>query len=120
MYIEIQRKCRVFTEQLLSLIRGSDTTLDGSTRHILLNIKTCFFVPTTEEEIMEVLHLLNSKSSPGHDTLSVEDIIILDATITAVLVTLINNMLSTGEFPEPLKVSKIVSIHKKKQKTGDR
>lgn len=45
--------------------------------------------------------------------LSVEDIITIQAAITPVLVKVINNMLLTGEFPEPLNVSKVVAIHKK-------
>lgn len=75
--------------------------------------KTIFLEPTTITEVKNTITNLKNNCAPGEDKITKHDLIILFEIIGNIIVTLMNNILSTGNFPEELKVAKITPIFKK-------
>lgn len=67
---------------------------------------------TNDLEISETIAELKRNSAPGHDKVTVLDIINLKDNIISILKKLINNVLTEGKFPEELKTSRISPIYK--------
>lgn len=75
-----------------------------------------FFKPVTELEILKVITELKNSNSFGDDNISNNLLKHCKNLISKPLTALINNSLSKGIFPNKLKISKIIPIHK----SGDR
>lgn len=67
---------------------------------------------TDRAEILETILELKQNSAPGHDEVSVRDVINLKEDLADVLTKLVNNVLVNGIFPNELKMSKISPIFK--------
>ena len=77
-------------------------------------INTSFeFMPVTEEQISNIFKGLKSKSSTGHDGLSNNIIKYVAPLLVKPMTFLINQSLSTGMFPDMLKLAKIIPVYKK-------
>lgn len=74
--------------------------------------KTFNFRSTTNEEISEIINNLTNNKSPGHDNLSPRIFINLNNEITPLLLHIFNNVILTAQYPNILKISKIVPIPK--------
>lgn len=79
--------------------------------------KSIFFEPTDCNEINNIILSLKRNTAPGHDNISMLDLINIKDYILNILVQLINEALSTGVFPSDLKISKICPIYKSGSKT---
>ena len=66
---------------------------------------------TTEDEIMDIINQLESKSS-GPNSIPVNLLKIIADIIVVPLCVIVNNSFSSGVFPDALKLSKVVPIHK--------
>lgn len=75
-----------------------------------------YFHDTTEEEILTVINSLKPSKSVGVDGISVVYLKSVKQHILSPLVYLINLCFKTGTFPEHLKKTKIILIHKKGDK----
>ena len=71
-----------------------------------------FLSPTNESEISSILSGLKRTSAPGHDGITLSDLLNIKDIIIEVVVNLVNNILSSGKFPSELKIVKICPIHK--------
>jgi len=75
------------------------------------------FSETTENEVLKIIKTLKPKASSGFDMLT-NCMLKKEKTRFAQLITpLINKSLTQGEFPEALKIAKVIPIHKKGDKT---
>ena len=59
---------------------------------------------------------LPNKSSCGYDGLSTKLLKILEPALTKSLTLLINQVLTTGIFPDKLKIAKVIPVYKKGEK----
>ena len=74
---------------------------------------TCFFQPTNENEIQKIINKLGSRKSAGHDNIRADLIKCVASEIAKPLSIIFNASLSSGIFPDELKVAKVVPIYKK-------
>ena len=77
-------------------------------------ITTSFsFEATTPEKVKDVIHKLKSKSSTGYDSVSTYLLKRISHIILIPLTCAINQSLSTGIFPDHLKIAKVIPLFKK-------
>lgn len=95
--------------------RVAGNSADGSATNVLPEVKCRDSIGledvTTEEVIKSVLEL-KGDSAPGHDGITSNDVKILIDIIADVLKNLIQKCLMTGNFPDELKITKIIPIYK--------
>ncbi|KAG8278220.1 hypothetical protein J6590_108668 [Homalodisca vitripennis] len=72
--------------------------------------------PVDEKELDRIISSLKNKSSSGHDEVPLKLIKYVGKSLLKPLVHLINSSLITGNFPEVLKVSRVIPIFKKGEK----
>ena len=75
-------------------------------------INSVYFGKTTVEEILKIIRKLNTNKAPGSDGISNYVIKKTQHTIVPILVNLFNECMENGIFPAPLKLARIVPIHK--------
>ena len=71
----------------------------------------------TEDTTMEILNNLKPKPSCGYDGISTKLLKTCKLEICKSLTLIINQTLSTGIFPDSLKVAKVIPLYKKGDKT---
>lgn len=82
------------------------------------NIKTPFRCkPVNEKELRTIISCLKNKFSCGHDDVPLKVIKFVGESLLKPLVHLINCSLITGNFPDSLKLSKVVPVFKKGEKS---
>jgi hypothetical protein len=79
--------------------------------------KSIFFEPIYYNEIHTVINSLKNGKSPGPDNISSDLIKAVSASIIPVLCDIFNFSISVGQFPEEMKIAKVVPIYKKGSKT---
>ena len=75
------------------------------------NIINFKFATTSNEEVLEIITNLENKS-PGPHSIPVNLLKIIADLIITPLIKIISNSLTTGVFPDALKISKVIPIHK--------
>ena len=75
-----------------------------------------FIVPCTKEEIIKIISNFKPKKSAGPNSIPTKILRLLTDDISKHLSIIFNISLATGIFPEKLKVSKVILIHKKNPK----
>ena len=75
---------------------------------------TCFFKPTDEDGIQKIINKLGSRKSAGHVNIRADLIKCVASEIAKPLSIIFNASLSSGIFPNELKVAKVVPIYKKR------
>lgn len=78
--------------------------------------QSIFMYRCTETELVEIIRSLSTSQSTGPDDINAKDIKEIFPIIKENLLSVINNCLKTGEFPESCKVSKVIPIYKKGSK----
>ena len=68
--------------------------------------------PLTVGELNNIVKSFNANKAPGHDNISMKIIHRSFQNIAQPLVTIINTSLSTGVFPESLKIAKVIPVFK--------
>ena len=77
-------------------------------------VNTRFNFKTVDESaVLKVIQALKPKTSCGYDDLSMKTIKYIAPTILKSLTSIINQSLTTGIFPDRLKIAKVIPLHKK-------
>lgn len=82
------------------------------------NNKTMYLIPCDEQEILKTINVMHEGKAPGWDGIDINTVKNLKEAIAPILAKLINNMLSTGVFPQSLKKGKIIPIYKSGDKVN--
>ena len=78
------------------------------------NIKCTFnFTDVSDEDVAKIIKDFPSKTSCGHDRLSMKLIKLISPSIAMPLKIVINQSLNTGIFPNNLKIAKVIPLFKK-------
>jgi hypothetical protein len=72
-----------------------------------------FLTPTTEEEVVDLIKGLDNKKSTGVDDIPDYVIKKFHSKIKTALTHIINLSLSTGQFPDLMKIAKVKPLYKK-------
>ena len=79
----------------------------------LTNKNSLFLRPLTEEDVLELIHKLKNSNSSGTDEISNSLLKQVGVYIVTPLTHIINLSLEQGIYPERLKVSNVIPLHKK-------
>ena len=71
------------------------------------------FEPATVHSVKKIIDKLAPKSSTGHDSLSTQLLKSISTAITPAVTVIINQSLTTGIFPDRLKIAKVIPLFKK-------
>ena len=71
----------------------------------------------TKDEIIDEIKNLKINKSPGQDEFTAKFIKLREIKIAPVLCEIFNLSIKTGEYPDPLKIAKVIPIFKKGDKT---
>ena len=82
------------------------------------NCKTMFIAPTDDAEIISVVNNLKKNSSQGADSISPRVAHCITKYVAPQLSSIFNKSLSTGIFPDSLKIARVIPIHKADTKTS--
>lgn len=96
-----------------------DYTPDGYLKFLHMlprNSESLEFTPVTTEQVLQVIDGLKSKTSFGYDGISNNLIISLKHIIADPICSIVNQSLNLGEFPNCLKIAKVIPIYKKDNK----
>lgn len=73
---------------------------------------SCFFNPTTPEEISKIIMTLKNKASCGFDEINIKVVKAAAPFISSILSDLINKSIESGEIPNSLKIAKVIPLYK--------
>ena len=102
-------------EKLVTSIYKNNNVFDNFQQYLDTPAKTRLkFNCITENETIKAINTLENKSSSGHDGISNKLLKLVknELKIPSTLIT--NQMITTGIFPQPIKISKIFQLYKKK------
>ena len=113
-----------FTTIGKSIVNELNCDIENIPLHLKANINfeeihcdnSIYTNPTSTIEINNVILDLKQNSSPGHDGVSVKDVLNLKEELVPILTDLTNNVLSTGVFPQELRLNKVTPIYKSGKK----
>ena len=79
------------------------------------NKASLFLTPTYEDELKRIVTALPAKASSGHDNIS--NILLKEIidSLAQVLVEIFNKSMSTGEFPNIMKLAEVFPLYKNKE-----
>ena len=100
-------------KNLSSQIDQSDTNADYKLYLTSPTEEKMQFKCITTDYTMKAIEGLESKKSSGHDGISNTLLKVIKASISQSLTIIINQMLTTGIFPDAFKVSKVIPLYKK-------
>ena len=101
-------------KKLAANINDNDNTFDDFQQYLDTPAETGInFNCITEIETMKAIDGLENKSSSGHDGISNKLLKLVKNELKKPLTLIINQMVTTGIFPESFKISKITPLHKK-------
>ena len=99
---------------LASEIASNTTNNSDYTQYLKTpSLKTCTFKCVTQEDIVKAIDNLENKNSSGHDGISNKVLKYIKLELSNSLTLIVNQMLTTGIFPDSFKKSKITPIFKK-------
>ena len=86
-----------------------------SYNHYLKNPATAtfHFEPTNSTTVTKIINELKTRHSTGPDGLSTKLLQYIKEPLTEAITITLNQSLNTGNFPEKLKIAKVIPIHKK-------
>ena len=103
--------------EMASTIKPADSFHSTYKNYLNSNIKTHFkFEKVTVSDIKLIINNLKQKSSAGYDGISNILIKKLEPVIIKPITLIINQAISSGIFPEKLKLAKIIPLYKKDDK----
>ena len=74
---------------------------------------SCTFEKINKDDILTIINKMDNKSSSGYDGLSNKIIKTIKNEINKPLTYIINQMITSGIFPDSLKIAKIIPLYKK-------
>ena len=99
---------------LASEIASNTTNNSDYTQYLKTpSLKICTFKCVTQEDIVKAIDNLENKNSSGHDGISNKVLKYIKLELSNSLTLIVNQMLTTGIFPDSFKKSKITPIFKK-------
>ena len=78
------------------------------------NHSTLMLTPVTEREIVKIINKLPAKHSSGYDNISNVLLKKLNDVLSPIICKLCNMSLSTGTFPDVMKIAEVVPLYKSK------
>ena len=111
--------CKYFAnigENLLSKIPKSNKSINEYLAKIKRNEKSLFLRPTSEQEIDKIIEKLPNKNSSGYDNISNILLKKLKFPLLKPLNIIFNKSISSGIFPEKMKLADVFPLHKGKEK----
>ena len=75
-------------------------------------LNSLYLYPATPPEIAKIIKLMKPKTSTGHDNISPKVLKSIDDTIALPLTHIANLSMSTGIFPNRMKIAKVITIYK--------
>lgn len=94
------------------------TNLPSFHTYLMQDIRSHFtFSMVSVPEIDKIIKKFASKTTEGHDGISMKIIKLLDLNFLSALSLIINQSLNTGIFPDDLKIAKVLPIYKKDDET---
>ena len=111
--------CKYFAnigENLASKIPKSNKHINEYLARIEKNEKSLFLRPTSEQEINKIIEKLPNKNSSGHDNISNILLKKLKAPLLTPLNIIFNQSITSGIFPEEMKLADVFPLHKGKEK----
>ena len=81
------------------------------TNNLYFNINSCFFTPTNYDEIFDLLKTMGNKGNPLYD-ITFKFIRLISHKIIPILVYIYNLCLEQGIYPDLMKISRVVPLHK--------
>ena len=112
--VEIAKKFNKFFINIGSELREKIPTSSITPNHFLKGhySDSMFLLPTTTEEVTDIIHNLKNSTSVGHDNISTKLIKSCAAALAPVLAHINNQSLTEGLFPDAMKIAKVVPIFK--------
>lgn len=111
-----------FSQIGLEIVKEIETEKKNIVSDVILNEITCdnsiYLELTNELEIGDIIMNLKRGAAPGKDGITVENLINIKENIVKILTVLVNDVLTTGIFPEELKIVKICPIFKSGLRTS--
>ena len=102
------------------LARDFDNTnsIDNHKTYLRNKVERSFyFHEITESELVQEIDKLDNKKIPGYDDISVKFIKLCGPLVNKPLVMIFNQSIKTGEYPNELKIAKVIPLFKKGDKT---
>ena len=84
--------------------------------NIIPNPKTIYIQPTTKQEVEKLINGLENKNSSGYDEITNNLLKGIKTTISTPLEIIFNISLSTGEFPDRMKLGDVIPLYKAKER----
>ena len=81
------------------------------------NSSSLFIQPTTETEVIQLIHSLKNKNSCGPDEISAKFVLLAADILATLLKILLNYKFEFGIFPDCYKTAKVIPIYKQDEKT---
>ena len=86
--------------------------------YLMNNVENSFFLHfATEWEITKEINNLDCKKSPGYDEISVKFLQAAKNLIAKPLMLIFNKAITTGQYPDALKIAKVIPLFKKGEST---
>ena len=98
---------------LASKIHKNGPSINDYLKNIKTNPNTLYLHPITPSEIHRYINRLPAKNSSGYDGISNYFLKSIKQAITTPLAKIFNLSISTGEFPENMKLAEVIPLFKK-------
>ena len=95
-------------------IHENGSSINDYLKNIKINPNTIYLHPITPTEILRYINRLPSKNSSGYDGISNQFLKSIKHAITIPLTKIFNLSISTGEFPENMKLAEVIPLFKKR------
>lgn len=111
-----------FNNYFVSIVKlnEQDMNIQGGTSYmdyLLNNVQTNFIFHTINEEVTKcMIQDMKSSHSSGHDGITTELLKLINDDICKSITLIINQSLTTGIFPDKMKIAKVTPIYKKGNK----
>ena len=101
---------------LSTQIPKANHNIDTYIKNIIPNPKTIYIQPTTIQEVEKLIDGLENKNSSGYDEITNNLLKGIKTAISTPLEIIFNISLSTGEFPDLMKLGDVIPLYKAKEK----
>ena len=79
--------------------------------------KSIYFEPASENEVEGIISMFNPNKAQGIDTIPIRLIMLAKVILSPYLTRMMNNFITTGQYPDVLKIARVTPIYKKGSKT---
>ena len=101
---------------LAKQIKPGKTEINEYINAIPCTLNSLALTPTNQQEINKIIANLPNKSSSGHDRINNTLLKQLSSSISYLLMIIFNQSMSTGTFPDLMKLAEVIPLYKGKEK----